>query len=120
MMKNEIITINKTPNGSIFSYVDSQIIQIEYKNIFLCFHKDDFKNFRNFINNLDIDYMEKVNVNLYNKRKIIIQMKNSKIKIVFNKSEFQEFYELINFKKYYEKKQEFEKFYLDLKIFSDN
>lgn len=120
MIKEEIITINKTNNGNMFSYDGSQMIHIEFKNIFLCFHKEDFKNFKNFINNLDIDYMEKANSDLYNKKKIIIQLKNSKIKIGFNRIEFQEFQELINCKTFSDNTTNFDKFDIDFGIFYEN
>jgi hypothetical protein len=105
----------------MFSYDGSQMIHIEFKNIFLCFHKEDFKNFKNFINSLDIDYIENANSELYNKKKIIIQLKNCKIKIGFNRLEFQEFKELINCKKISDTTiNNFDKFNIDFDIFYEN
>jgi hypothetical protein len=121
MIKEEIISINKTNNGNMFSYDGSQMIHIEFKNIFLSFHKEDFKNFKKFINDLDVEYIEKSNVIIHNKRKIIIQLKNSKIKICFNRLEFEEFKELINCKrKLSNDVNTFEKFYIDFELFYDN
>jgi len=48
-------------------------------------------------------------------------MKNSKIKIAFNKLEFQEFKELINLKSSLNKNSsDFEKFDLDFNVFYNN
>jgi len=96
MPEQETIIIHETKNGFIFKYRGCRIIHVEFGNILWQFEPEDFKNFRAFIDNLEIKKLEKLNHKILNRRKVFIQMKNSRQKLVFHVDEVLELRKLLS------------------------
>ena len=88
------ILSNETKNGKVFKCSHCNAIHIEYKNLNFNFSKKQYKNFVNYILELDGEEWEYRNRNSNYRRKIIIPIGHKNFNVLINKEELLELKQL--------------------------
>ncbi len=79
--------LSKTKNGRIFKCSRCGMYHIEYKNMNFNFSESQYKNFSEYIKNINGTMWEEKNKDSYFKRKIIIPIGHNYFRILLNKKE---------------------------------
>lgn len=92
-------TINKTTNGKVFTCGKCNAIHVEYKNINFNLSKTQFKEYANYLQELNGQEWERINKDSNFTRKIIIPTQDTHIKLILNNVELKELKTLFGCKK---------------------
>jgi len=90
---------NSTENGKVFICSKCDAIHIEFKNLNFNFSETQFKNFTDYILELNGSEWEYKNRNTHYRRKIIIPTGHKNVKILLNNGELTELKQLLSISK---------------------
>jgi len=91
--------INATPNGTISFCNKCNNYNIEYKNLYFTFSKDEYDQFKSYFASIDAQYWENRNAKTTHKRKVIVPIGSRKLVTVFNTHEIEELKRLFDYRK---------------------
>ncbi len=96
IMCSNIKILNTTPNGYIYWFRNSDLIQVIFKNLCFDFSRHTYNSFLDFITHMDADQIDKQYEKSMYKRKIPIPVCNTDMTIILNKEELLELQFLLN------------------------
>lgn len=89
--------INSSQNGQIFSCNCGNIFHLEFGNILLNLNKSEYVEFKEYVNEIDVDYYLKLNEKAQNKRKLLLKIGFRGVYFAISKYEFIELKELLTY-----------------------
>ncbi|SFD24560.1 DUF6686 family protein [Algibacter pectinivorans] len=89
-MCTKIKIISKVKSGELYLCRDCHVYHLEFNNIYLEFNAKEFKQFKNFILDLEIEYWEHKYASARVKRKIPIPSMQQNLVLMFNREEIKE------------------------------
>ncbi|WP_194766882.1 DUF6686 family protein [Tamlana sp. I1] len=91
MCNNHIKVLSKVKSGELSLCIKCQVYHLEFNNIYLELNKNEFMQFKNYLNTIEIDYWEHKYACAKVKRKIPIPSMQNNLVLMFKR---QEIYEL--------------------------
>lgn len=92
--------IAETENGCVLRHTEpasgSELLQVEFGNIFLKFEPNSFTVFKSFIDAVDVERWEAVNQGKPYHRKIFVELKPSGVMLAFRRDEIAELRALLS------------------------
>jgi hypothetical protein len=87
--------INKTLNGALSFCRCCNAYQLEFGNVFMCFHKSDFSVFQEYLKNIDAEESVRVNEHKPFNRKIMLRFPIKNVFFCLNSQELEELRALV-------------------------
>lgn len=96
MCRDSIKILSRVPSGELSFCSECRVFHLEFNNIYLELKQSDFKQFKDFIINIEIDYWENKYACSKVQRKIPIPSMQPNLVLMFKREEIKELQSLFN------------------------
>lgn len=96
MCRDSIKILSKVSSGELSFCIECRVFHLEFNNIYLELKQSDFKQFKDFILNIEIDYWENKYACSKVQRKIPIPSTQPNLVLMFKREEIRELQALFN------------------------
>ncbi|MWW24327.1 DUF6686 family protein [Algibacter lectus] len=96
MCRDSVKVLSKVPSGELSFCSECHVFHLEFNNIYLEFQQSEFKQFKDYIINIEIDYWEHKYACAKVQRKIPIPSMQPNLVLMFNREEIKELQSLFN------------------------
>ena len=96
MCRDSVKVLSRVPSGELSFCSECQVFHLEFNNIYLELKQSDFKQFRDYIINIEMDYWEDKYACAKVQRKIPIPSMQPNLVLMFKREEIKELQSLFN------------------------